>query len=362
MEAAEIIEKGFKHVLPGLSVVKIPLADGGEGTVEAIVEAVNGEYVTAYVKDPLNRNISAKYGIIDKGTTAVIEMAAASGIMLLSDDEKNPRKTTTYGTGQLIKDAIERGCWKVILGIGGSATNEGGIGMAAALGAKFYDTNGEEAGIDAEALSQVASIDLTGLRDLVKDVKFITLCDVSNPLCGESGASAVYGPQKGADEVMVQLLDKSLARFAMIVESHLGKLIQNTPGAGAAGGLGFGAMAFLNSALVGGTDYLMTLMNMEEKVKNSDVVITGEGKIDMQTKFDKLPMGIARLAKINGRKSICISGMFGEGYQQFQNSYFDKMYAIVNDEISPEEAMSNAHSYLNDLSVSIARDLSESDT
>jgi glycerate kinase len=361
-EAAGIIEKGFTYVLPEISVVKIPLADGGDGTVEAIVEAVQGEYITAIVRDPLFRDINAKYGIIDNGKTAVIEMAAASGITLLADDEKNPLKTTTYGTGQLIKDAVERGCRKIILGIGGSATNEGGIGMAVALGAKFYDTDGNKAGIDTEALPKIASVDLSPVQDFLQDVEIVTLCDVSNPLCGETGASAVYGPQKGADEKMVELLDSRLARFAMLIESYKGSLIQNTPGAGAAGGLGFGAIAFLNSTLVGGTEYLLNLMNMEEHIKNSDIVITGEGKIDIQTKFDKLPMGIARLAKINGKISLCITGMFGEGYEQFQNNYFDEMYAIVNDDISLTDAMSNAHTYLNELSISIARELSEQDT
>ena len=359
IEAAEIIEKGFTFVIPELSVLKIPLADGGEGTVEAIVQAMKGEYVSVSVKDPLFRDIKARYGIVEDGKTAVIEMAAASGITLISDDEKDPMETTTYGTGQMIKDAAEKGCTRIILGIGGSATNDGGLGMAAALGALFNDENGVHAGINGEALSRIKSVDLSAIESLLNDTEIVTLCDVNNPLCGTQGASAVYGPQKGADEVTVKLLDASLSHFASVVENHLGKDIQDTPGAGAAGGLGFGAMAFLGSRLVGGTDFLIDLLKIEEHVQNSDIVITGEGKIDSQTKFDKLPVGIAKLAKANGKLSICIAGMFGDGYEQFKDSYFDKMYAIVGDDISLSDAMLNAHTYLNELSVSIARELSK---
>lgn len=359
IEAAGIIEKGFKFVSPDLSIKKTPLADGGEGTVEAIVEALNGDYVNIKVKDPLYRDIKAKYGIVQNGKTAVIEMAEASGITLLSDSERDPMTTTTFGTGQLIKYAVAGGCTKIILGIGGSATNDGGLGMAAALGAKFLDSSGKEAGIAAVDLINVAFVDLSELNQLFENIEVTTLCDVNNPLCGETGASAVYGPQKGADEEMVGVLDKRLAHFADVVENQLDRDLRNTPGAGAAGGLGFGAMAFLNSKLAGGTEFLIDLLNIEDSIKASDVVITGEGKIDSQTKYDKLPMGIAKLAKNHDKLSICIAGMFGEGYEEFQDIYFDKMYSIVSDDISESDAMTNADTYLNELSVSIARDLSK---
>lgn len=357
IEAAEIIQKGFKYVSPDLSIKIIPLADGGEGTVEAIVKALKGDYINVKVKDPLYRDIQAKYGIVQNGKTAVIEMAKASGITLLSDSERDPMTTTTFGTGQMIKYAVAGGCSKIILGIGGSATNDGGLGMAAALGAKFLDSTGEEAGIAAVDLINVASVDLSELNRLIENVEITTLCDVNNPLCGTTGASAVYGPQKGADEEMVEILDKRLGHFAGVIENHLQREIKDIPGAGAAGGLGFGAMAFLNSKLVGGSKFLIDLLKIENSIKDSDIVITGEGRIDSQTKYDKLPVGIAKLAKNHGKFSICIAGMFGEGYEEFQDSYFDKMYSIVNDEISESDAMANADIYLNELSISIARDL-----
>ena len=357
LEAATIIEKGFKKIIPELIVKKIPFADGGEGTVEAIVEALEGEYVEIKVRDPLNRTINAKYGVVHNGTTAVIEMAAASGITHLTDTEKNPLKTTTYGTGQLIKDAISRGCSKIVLGIGGSATNEGGIGMASALGAKFIDVNGEDVELDGESLSKLASVDLSEMDTLLENIEVITLCDVNNPLCGEEGASYIYGPQKGATKEKVLLLDKNLSHFAEVIEKKREQSFQYVPGTGAAGGLGFGAIVFLNSSLVSGTKYLMELLKLNETIEQYDIVITGEGKIDSQTKYDKLPAGIAKLAKKHNKFSICIAGGFGEGVEEYQDVYFDKMYSIVSKEISVEESMNNANEHLGKLSEEIAKEL-----
>ena len=356
LEAATLIENGFKQVEQDLTIRKIPFADGGEGTVEAIVDALDGEYITVKIKDPLFRDIDAKYGLINNGSAAVIEMAAASGITHLTDDERNPLKTTTYGTGQLIRDAIYRGCSKIVLGIGGSATNEGGIGMAAALGAKFLDVNGEDVELNGGSLSKVASVDLSEMDSLLESIEVITLSDVNNPLCGEQGASAVYGPQKGATKEKVLLLDNNLSHFADIIQKIRGKVLKDVPGSGAAGGLGFGAIAFLNSTLVGGTKYLMDLLKLDETIQQYDIVITGEGKIDSQTKYDKLPAGIAKMAKKYNKFTICIAGGFGEGVEEYQDTYFDKMYSIVNKDISVEEAIKNAKIHLTELSRNIAKE------
>ncbi len=344
--AASSIEEGLYKIDNNIVVEKIPLADGGEGTVEAIVEYSNGSYITAIVKDPLNSNIESTYGVIDNGRTAVIEMAAASGIGLLSKKEYNPLAATTYGTGQLIKDSLDKGCKEIIIGIGGSVTNDAGIGMAMSLGVKFLDESGNDIGCEPAEFHRLHSIDFSGMDSRIKDTKITVLCDVNNPLLGENGASYVYGPQKGATREMVKLLDEALFHIANVIEQKLGKEFRSLPGAGAAGGLGFGLMAFLNARLLPGINFLCDFVNLEEKIVNADLVITGEGKVDNQTKFNKLPVGIAQLAHKYNKKVVCLAGVIDQAALSMIGKEFDNMFSIMDEGVSTEEAILNASIYL----------------
>ena len=283
--AASAIEHGLRNIDGNIIVEKIPVADGGEGTVDSIVEYLNGEYVKVFVKDPLERNVQALYGIINDGKTAVIEMSAASGIGLLAKEEYNPLVATSFGTGQLIRDALDRGCRKIIIGIGGSVTNDAGVGMAMALGAKFLDKYGGDVGVQPKEFHRLHTIDLSGMIPEINKAGITVLCDVNNPLLGKNGASYVYGPQKGAAPEVVKLLDEKLAHIADVTEVTLGKEFRNIPGAGAAGGMGFGLVAFLNAGLVSGINFLIKFLQLEDKIKNADLVITGEGKVDAQNKI-----------------------------------------------------------------------------
>ena len=346
LEAASAIERGIKKVDENIIVEKVPLADGGEGTVESIVSYANGSYVNLQVKDPLIRDVIAKYGLVNNGETAVIEMASASGIGMLAEDERNPLIATTYGTGQLIQDALEKGCENFLIGIGGSATNDGGVGMAMALGAKFLDSEGKNIGHEPRNFHNINSIDFSQMDTRIKDVKISVLCDVNNPLIGENGASHVYGPQKGADRKMVELLDNNLKHLADIAEKELGASFRNIPGTGAAGGLGFGLVAFLGARLLGGINFLVDFVNLEKKIIESDIVITGEGKVDFQTKFNKLPVGIARLAHKHNKKTVCIAGKIDEGAREMKGNQFDEIFSIMEEGIEEEDAIKNAADYL----------------
>lgn len=345
IQAANAIEKGIigaaQTCREPVEVIKVPIADGGEGTVEAIITANKGEIVKTRVLDPLGREIDSFFGILPDNS-AVIEMAAASGLNLLGDDERNPMKTTTYGTGQLIKEALDYGCKRIIIGIGGSATNDGGVGMAQALGVSFLDEEGNQIAFGGGELSKISKIDVSLLDPRIKDTVITIASDVKNPLCGPNGASAVYGPQKGATPEMVETLDRNLKHLAKTIHEQLNIDILNVPGSGAAGGLGAGLMAFLGAKFCLGIKLVTELARLEEKIQRADLVVTGEGSTDYQTLFGKVPQGIADIAKKYSKPVICISGSLGKGYEQLYNEGIDAFFSIVNRPMSLEEAMNNA--------------------
>lgn len=356
-EVAQAIERGIKKVDENIQTSIVPMADGGEGTVESLVEATDGQIINVKVKDPLMRDIDSYYGVLGDRKTAVIEMAAASGLALLEKDERNPMDTTSFGTGQLIKYAIEEGYKDIIIGIGGSATNDGGAGMLMALGAKLLDANGEDIGLGAKGLGKLKSIDLSNFHEDIKDCNFVVACDVDNPLVGKRGASYVFGPQKGADEHMVKILDANLENFGKVVEDTLGISLLQYPGAGAAGGMGAALLAFLDAELERGIDIVIEATQLERKIMDSNLVITGEGKIDGQTQFGKTPYGIATLAKKYNKPVIAIAGGIGEDASVLYEKGIDSIFSIVNKPMTLEEAMVHGESLLEDTAERIIRAL-----
>ena len=354
---AQAIERGIKRVDENIQTSIVPMADGGEGTVESLVEATDGQIINVKVKDPLMRDIDSYYGVLGDRKTAVIEMAAASGLALLEKDERNPMDTTSFGTGQLIKYAIEEGYKDIIIGIGGSATNDGGAGMLMALGAKLLDANGEDIGLGAKGLGKLKSIDLYNFHEDIKDCNFVVACDVDNPLVGKRGASYVFGPQKGADEHMVKILDANLENFGKVVEDTLGISLLQYPGAGAAGGMGAALLAFLDAELERGIDIVIEATQLERKIMDSNLVITGEGKIDGQTQFGKTPYGIATLAKKYNKPVIAIAGGIGEDASVLYEKGIDSIFSIVNKPMTLEEAMVHGESLLEDTAERIIRAL-----
>lgn len=349
IQAAEAIERGIKKAALAYSenveVAKVPMADGGEGTVEAIISAVGGKIIPTKALDPLVRPIDSFFGVLPDNT-AVIEMAAASGLNFLKEEERNPLKTTSYGTGQLIKAALDMGCENIIIGIGGSATNDGGVGMAQAIGVEFLDKEGKQIGFGGGELSKIYKIDISNLDGRVKNAKFTIASDVKNPLCGPEGASAIYGPQKGATPEMIEILDKNLDHLAKIIKRDLGKDIKDLPGAGAAGGLGAALMAFLDAQLRPGIEIVMELSNFKEKVKDADIIFTGEGSTDYQTKFGKVPFGVAQVAKEYDKPVICVSGSLLEGYEQLYEYGISAMFSIVSKPMDLKEAMERGEELL----------------
>jgi glycerate kinase len=342
LEVCENIEIGIKKVLDSTEIVRVPMADGGEGTVQSLVDATGGKLISLRVKDPLMRSIDAFYGILGDGNTAVIEMAAASGITLLSKDERNPMETTTYGTGEIIVHALDMGCRNFIIGIGGSATNDGGAGMLHPLGVKLLDGNGYEIGFGGGNLDKLCSIDLSEIDSRLKLCNIVAACDVDNPLCGEKGASYIFGPQKGADESMIITLDNNLSHYADKIEEYLGVSIKNYPGAGAAGGLGGGLLAFLNAKLQPGINIVIETTSLEDKLKDADLVITGEGMVDYQTQYGKTPYGVAKLAKKYNIPVIAIAGGIGKDAEDLYSKGFDSIFSIVDKPMTLEDAMENS--------------------
>lgn len=342
MEVADAIEKGIKKVDVDIEVIKIPMADGGEGTVRALIDATGGKLVETSVSDPLLRNIKAFYGILGDKRTAVIEMAAASGLPLLKDEEKDPLKTTTYGTGELILNAIDMGCENIIIGIGGSATNDGGQGMAKALGIKFIDMNGNDIGFGGGCLDKLYQIDMSGIDKRIYNCRIVAACDVDNPLCGVNGASYVFGSQKGASPDEIKLLDENLRHYGEIIEKTLNTKVINYKGAGAAGGLGGGLLTFLNAKLKRGIDIVIETTGLERTVKDADLVITGEGMIDFQTAFGKTPYGVAQVALKYNIPVIAISGGIGEGADTLYGKGFSSIFSIVDKPMSLEESIRNS--------------------
>jgi len=355
LEVCSIIENTIKKMDNNIEVIVSPMADGGEGTVETLVECQKGKYIRLKVTGPLGKPVDAKFGIIDRDI-AVIEMASASGLWLVPEKKRNPMKTTSYGTGQLIKKALDLGCKRVIVGIGGSATTDGGMGMAQALGVKFYDEDNKLLKFGGEQLLRLKKIDISGIHPSARSALFEVACDVANPLTGSNGAAYIYSPQKGADENMVKELDRGLANFARVVKRDLGKDIKNLKGAGAAGGLGGGLVAFLNAELRPGTDIIIEATNLDEKMKEVDLVITGEGALDRQTFFGKSVYGVAMLAKKNNVPVITINGSVfvsrGDIDRKISN-LFSGNFSIINKPMSLENAIKNSKKLLE----SITREL-----
>lgn len=334
------MERGIKKAQSDIETIKIPMADGGEGTVEAILEAVGGRIIEVEVLNPLGEKISAIYGILPDNT-AVIEMAAASGINLINKTELNPLITTTYGTGQLIADALTRGCRKIIIGIGGSATNDCGAGMMQALGAKLLDAQGMEIGFGGGELDKVIRIDTAFLNPNIAHAELIIASDVKNPLCGPNGASAVYGPQKGATPEMVEILDNNLSHFAKLIKNDLGKDLIEQPGAGAAGGLGAGLIGLLNAEIKSGINIVMEVAGFEEQLQDADYVITGEGATDFQSVFGKVPFGIGQAAQKHNVPVLCVSGSLGNGFEKLYEVGITALFSIVNRPMALSDAIAN---------------------
>lgn len=354
-EVGKAIVKGIELVDPDIDTVLVPMADGGEGTVQSLVDASGGKIVKINVHDPLSREIKSFYGIMGDQKTAVIEMAAASGLPLLKKNEKNPLKTTSIGTGELIKDALEKGCTKIILGLGGSATNDGGIGMAQALGVRFLNEKGKEIGSGGEVLSKIHSIDNSVVDPRIKKTSFIAACDVDNPLCGERGASRVYGKQKGASESDMDILDNGLAHFAQVVERKLGLDLKDSPGAGAAGGLGYGVMVFLNARLERGIDIVCKATQLEEKMRGADLVITGEGQIDSQTEYGKTPFGVAQIANQKNIPVVALAGSLGHDYSKLYDKGFAAILSIIDEPMELEEAIEKTEELLVNATEAVVR-------
>lgn len=340
-EVANAVERGVQAVFPDASIQKVPIADGGEGTVDAMVMASGGQIIYEEVLGPLGEQIKAYWGILGDGETAVIEMAAASGLTLVPPNRRDPRKTTTYGTGQLMKRALDRGLRKLIIGIGGSATNDGGAGMAQALGVKFFDSEHQELSPGGSSLADLRKIDVTGLDRRLAESIILVACDVDNPLCGPSGASAVYGPQKGATPETVAELDDALRNYAAVAGQATGRDVAGYPGAGAAGGLGAGLLLFTNAQLKPGVDIVLEAVDFARMVKQADLVITGEGHTDFQTAYGKAPVGVAKIAKQFNIPVVCLAGGLGQGCDDVLQQGIDGLMSIVPRPMPLEECMAS---------------------
>lgn len=354
-EVGDYIEAGVLRYNSNIEVIKVPMADGGEGTVQSLVDATQGEVITLRVKDPLLRNIDSFYGILGDGKTAVIEMAAASGLPLLTKSEKNPLITSSYGTGQLIKDALDRGCRKFIIGLGGSATNDAGAGMLKALGAIFKDEKGQEIPEGGIGLLQLKEIDMSHMDVRIKNTTIKAACDVDNKLHGLEGATYIFGPQKGADKEMVEQLDKALINFSNVVCDSIGIDVSTIKGGGAAGGLGAAMVAFLDAKLETGVDIVIEQTQLHKAMENADLVITGEGMIDYQTKFGKTPYGVAQLAKKLNIPVIAIAGGIGNEASILYEHGFDSIFSIVDKPMTLEESMERCGQLLEDAACRIIR-------
>ena len=326
---AQAIKAGFVSIFPQAECVCLPIADGGEGTVEAMVEATDGKMVMLPVMGPMGDFVGAFYGLSGDGQTAFIEMAAASGLMLVPAGERNPLRATSYGTGELIRHALDAGVRHIILGIGGSATVDGGMGMAQALGARFLDERGESVGLGGGALQRLVKIDLSDLDPRLHDCRIEVACDVDNPLLGERGAAAVFGPQKGACIEMVAVLERGLQNYARVMLAATGQDVAAMVGGGAAGGMGAAARVFLNATLKSGIDIVLEAGHLEEALRDADLVITGEGRMDSQTVGGKAPVGVARIAKKYDIPVIGIAGVLGDGVEAVHQHGIDAVFSIL---------------------------------
>ena len=337
--AALAVRRGVLRAVPDAAITLVPVADGGDGTLAALIDTTGGQYFQAPVAGPLGESRTAQWGVMGDGQTAVIEMALASGLALLADDRRNPRRATTYGTGQLMRAALDAGYTHIIVGLGGSATNDGGTGMASALGVRFLDAKGDELEPGGAALANLRTIDITNIHPGLANATVTGATDVTNPLCGDTGASAIFGPQKGATPGMVAELDGCLANLARVIQKDLGPDVADTPGSGAAGGLGAGLIAFANAELRSGIDMVCDALDFDRHAAAADLVITGEGRADRSTAFDKAPVGIARRSKAFGVPTILLAGSLGPGYDVLYRHGIDAIIPIAEEPVSLETSL-----------------------
>lgn len=355
LEVAQAIHTGFARIFPDADYYLVPMADGGEGSVQSLIDATQGSLQKIMVKAPLVNSVEAFFGLSGDKQTAFIEMAAASGLHLVPFEQRNPLITTSFGTGELIKAALDLGVKKILLGIGGSATNDAGAGMLQALGVKFLNSSQQEIGFGGEQLSQIERIDLSQLDSRLQNVEIIVACDVDNPLCGERGASAIFGPQKGATVEMVQTLDSALAHFAEKVKQQLGIDIADKAGSGAAGGMGGGLQILPQVQLKAGVEIIIEATHLAEKLQDADLVITGEGRMDAQSIAGKTPIGVARTAKVFGKPVIAIVGCLREDYPVVYQHGIDAVFPIIRQLNTLEDTLKLGHDNLISAAENIAR-------
>ena len=339
MEIAEAMSIGVKYVWPDAETILIPVADGGDGTLQALVDSSGGDVRTAIVEDAIGRTIKAEWGALGNGTTAVIEVASAIGLARLGQDERDVRNASTFGVGQLFTEALNAGFSDFIIGVGGSATNDGGAGMIQAMGGKLTDANGDDLARGGIALSNLANIEVTGLDPRMSGANVVVACDVNNPLCGPRGASAIFGPQKGATSEDVQELDAALGNFAEVIAKDLHTDVAEIPGAGASGGLGAGLMGFFDARLRLGADIVLEAVSLDKHLEDADLVIVGEGQFDRSTVFNKSPIAVAQRAKRRGIPVIGIAGSLGAGFREVHEHGIDAVFSLVNRPMSLKAAM-----------------------
>ncbi|NLB17632.1 MAG: glycerate kinase [Syntrophomonadaceae bacterium] len=348
-QAAGSIARGIYKVFPGAKVVEIPLSDGGEGLVDCLIGGTEGQLFEYQVTGPLGNKVTAKFGILGDGQTGIIEMAEASGLTLVPRDQRNPMKATSFGTGELIRATLDQGCRRLIVGIGGSATNDGGAGMAQALGVGLFDKEGREISLGAEGLLKLDAIDMSFLDPRIAETEILVACDVTNPLVGPTGAAYVYGPQKGADEAMLPVLDQALHNLAAVICRDLNIRVENESGAGAAGGMGAGLMAFMGGELRSGLEIVLEMLSFEERlVAGVDLIITGEGQINGQSLYGKVPVGVARLAKKYDIPVLAMVGSIGSEVDKIYETGIDSIMTIVPGPIPLAQAIERAPEYLED--------------
>lgn len=357
LEVANELEAGLRRVWPEAEYVKVPMADGGEGTVQSLVDATGGRIVSCTVKGPLGQPVDAAYGLLGDGRTAVIEMAAASGLPLVPRNERDPLRASTFGTGELVADAIHRGVEEIIIGIGGSATNDGGVGFAQALGVRFIDKDGTPITepLGGGRLDEVFAIDGRWLNPGLGRVRISVACDVTNPLTGENGASAVYGPQKGATPEMVQTLDRNLGHLAALMKRDLHADVADRPGAGAGGGMGAGLMAFANATLSRGVELVVAATRLDEHMKGASLALTGEGRVDFQTAFGKTPSGVAASARRHGVPVVAIGGGLADDARGVFEHGIDAIESATANPMPLDTAMEKSRQYLRDAAERVAR-------
>ena len=340
-QISSLLDKAARKNFPGCETAGLPVADGGEGTVDAVIAAVKGTMVSVKVQGPLLEEETGTYGMLNENS-AIIEMAAASGLPMVPSGKRNPLKTNSVGTGELIKDALDRGCRQISIALGGSATNDGGMGAMTAWGVKFFDQNGKELAGAGEDLAKVSRIDLSGMHPAVKDTQFTVMCDVTNPLCGETGATYTFGMQKGADTEKLKILEAGMVHYAGVVKEQLGVDAADMPGAGAAGGLGFALKVFLNATLKSGIETVLDLIDFDSYLEGTDLVVTGEGRMDWQSAYGKVPSGVGKRCKAKGIPVIAIVGGMGKDAQAIYDFGVDSIIPTANGPLSLEFAIEHA--------------------